>query len=144
MKSPSCLLFNKLHTRFSEDQLRPWEKAFCERHSQKCMDCRELGDTLDLALNLLKDHAYEFEGSDDFEENVIRQWRVEKDKPTVWAYWSPSLIGAAVAAIALLAILQVLAATPQTPNYNAKGQEARRSTSHIPDFPGFPTDLNTR
>jgi hypothetical protein len=144
MKSPSCLLFEKLHTRFSEDHLRPWEKAFCDRHAKKCKSCRELGDTLDLALNLLKDHTYEFEGSEEFEENVIRKWRVEKDKPTAWAYWSPSLIGAAVAAIALLAILQVLAATPQSPSYNTKGQEARLGTSRLPEFPGFETDAHSR
>lgn len=89
----------------------------------------QAGDDLAMieAMAALRDGAIEPAVDDSFDTRLLRLWRVQRTRSSIW-YWSPALVGASVAAVALLAVLQLIANSRDIRPINVPGAEVRRET----------------
>ena len=71
----------------------------------------------DLLSSLLKDSAIQPEVKPTFDLSVLRKHRVATAKRT-FNYWSPAILGAAIAGMAAVSLLQILTAPSQRPYIN--------------------------
>jgi len=85
---------------------------------------------------MLRTAALEPELPPNFNERVIRRWRVRSVQESI-RFWSPAFIGAFVAALLLLASLQLVSRSAQLPTVNLNGHEARKISLQDPIFPNI-------
>lgn len=87
------------------------------------------------AFDMLRGAALEPACKPHFEERVVRRLKVETTKAKI-GYWSPAVLGAAVAGLLFLAALQMIAQSGSLPAFHVPGGEARLSS------PAFPSSLS--
>ncbi|MCW5937923.1 MAG: hypothetical protein KIT11_11530 [Fimbriimonadaceae bacterium] len=86
----------------------------------------ERDEKLEGLFEVLRENALDPDVGEQFDRRVLREWRLRSATKTI-RFWTPALMGAAVAAMAVLAVLQLLLASPDVPRAELHGQEARRS-----------------
>lgn len=134
MRRRVCRQFDKAHHRLLDGIATSKDMKFLDEHAEQCVECALVRETMADALHSLEASVISSEGSDGFEHRVIRRYRVESSTRSL-AFWSPALIGAAVAAVALLAVLQMLISGPDLKPIDIRGQEASRQTT--PPLPAY-------
>ena len=77
---------------------------------------------------MLRGMAMEHEVSRAFDERVIRRLRVQTVKESL-NYWSPAVLGAAIACLAVLAAMQMMSKPSSLPPLHMGATEARHMTS---------------
>ena len=108
------------------------EKEFVEQHEANCVRCEGYMAKGFAALNMLRGQALEPAPKLSFDERVLRRYRVISVKASL-RYWSPAVIGAAVAGLVILAALQMISQTSQLPAFSNPRGEARLATPAFPD-----------
>lgn len=115
-------------------KLNEREQAFVDEHPNKCVRCEPHMARGFAALNMLRGQALEAEPRANFTERVIRRYRVESVRASL-RYWSPAVIGAAVAGLVVLAALQMISETSQLPAFQPQSQQTKRFMQ--PAFPNL-------
>jgi hypothetical protein len=131
-----CKKFQKLSYDLRDRELTPKELGFLQKHETTCQECGKSMELASMALDMLKTQALEPELCPNFESKVIRQYRIEL-KRTSLRYWSPAVVGAAVAGLVVLAAMQMIAQSSQLPSFKVPAGEARLSKPAIPDLNSF-------
>lgn len=106
------------------------------RHRAVCRSCEAEEADTSFALNMLRGAALEPEVGFSFDERIMRLHRVRAVKQS-FRYWSPAVLGAAIACVAVLAALQMLSRPSSLPTLGVPQPEARRMpvrTSVYPDL----------
>jgi len=108
------------------------ELEFIARHETSCGRCEKHMAKSFAALNMLRGQALEASPRASFDERVLRRYRVVTLRASL-RYWSPAMIGAAVAGLVILAALQMISTTSQLPAFSTPRGEARLATPAFPD-----------
>lgn len=101
------------------------EEKFLAAHRLKCPECRLSERQSAFALGMLRLIAVEPEVAPNFNERVLRRWRVRSVQESL-RFWSPAVLGGLVAALLVLASLQLVSRSSQLPTVKLNGHEARR------------------
>jgi hypothetical protein len=129
-----CSRFKRLVNERNDRPLKDREIAFLARHRARCAPCR-LAETQGAhALSMLRLSAMDVEVMPSFEERVMRRYKVQRVHESL-RFWSPALIGAAVASVLVLAGLQIVLNSSRMPTLQPPTGEARRLIDHSPTFP---------
>jgi hypothetical protein len=136
-----CGKFEWLALEAEDRPLSPAERRFVERHRGVCASCELTARQTSMALNMLREAALEPEVTPSFEDRVLRRHKLGQARASI-RYWSPAVLGAAVAMVAVLAALQLVAQTAQLPDFRAPGADARRSDENTRVFPRLNLDRN--
>lgn len=133
-----CKKYSKLSYEKLDRELSDAEHRFLQKHESACSDCGRQAEQGFIALNMLRESAMEAEVRPHFEERVIRSWRLEKVR-SGFGYWSPAVLGAAVAGIVLLAAIQMIAQPSHLPNIRvpANNEAMRYSPPHFPELVNY-------
>ncbi len=125
MKGPGCRRFGRLLSEIVDREATPREEAFLGRHRAACDACAREEEAASMSLNLLRCAAFgtEADAEPSFDRRVLRRAQVTMLRDGV-RYWSPALLGGAVAAGLLLAAVQAMT-KPVDPTGSHLG-EARR------------------
>lgn len=107
MKSLGCRRFGHLLNELEDREATPRESAFIQRHRLKCTSCRAEEEAACMSLDLLRGSSFVPDIVPSFDRRVLRRARVTMLRDGV-RYWSPALLGGAVAAGLLLAAVQAL------------------------------------
>ncbi len=140
MGSWRCRRFRKLvdeDVRFLSER----ESAFVAKHRAECAACRLAETQGALALSMLRMSAMEVEVAPSFEERVLRRYKVQRAHESL-KFWSPALIGAAVAGVAVLAGLQIVLNSSNLPSLRPLSGEAHRLKDRTPVFPDLSRDVS--
>lgn len=142
-KNP-CEKYRKLSDSMRESELSSAEQSFMSAHRESCDDCRKWSRS-EFALNLLPALSMEPEISANFDERLLRKFALSKGRSSI-AYWSPAIIGGAIACLALFAALQLISQPSQTPMFNRPAAESKLNKSNEPLIPvlRFESDLQDR
>jgi predicted anti-sigma-YlaC factor YlaD len=125
MRASRCRRFRALHEVRESEPLTVVDSSFFETHLASCESCREFDASAATALSLLRTAALEPEISQGFEDRVIRKLKVQTGRES-FNYWSPALVGAAIACVAIFATLQLAATPVQMEQARIANGEARR------------------
>lgn len=125
MNRRGCKRFWALSLACEERELTVAELQFQELHRASCPRCALNEDAQFDALSALRLSATTLEPSADFDERLMERLSNQRWKRAV-GYWSPALLGAAVAAVVALFTIDLLASTSQSPSYRKPFGEARR------------------
>jgi anti-sigma factor RsiW len=123
--------------------LSPRDQEFFDRHLNACERCRAEARLSAASLDLLRSAALEVEVTDSFEDRLVRLARNRAAAESL-RYWSPALIGAALAGIAMLAALQIVTRGSSLPPVNVPGAETRRYERPNPYAPPLGPDATLR
>ncbi len=137
MRRPSCRRFARALDRQHDGLDTDTDRRFIRSHRETCAECRAHEAALGAALNFLQHEEIRYEGEDEFERAVVRDWRLEKEARKALRYYAPTALGAAVAAMALLAILQILTNSARMQPIDLRGHEARRIERNLIVLPDF-------
>jgi predicted anti-sigma-YlaC factor YlaD len=129
-----CRKFRRLVSDALDRELSPGEGIFMGRHRSVCQTCRTVERQSSLALNMLREAAFESQPSIAFEDRVLRLWRVQRMRARV-AYWSPAVFGAAIAGIAILAALQMISHSSKMPSVPVRGTTIEAKNRPALDVP---------
>jgi anti-sigma-K factor RskA len=112
--------------------LSPSEQRIVARYP----DVQSKLERANMALDLLRDSSMEpVTNGLEFERRIVRRLRNQRTSDGL-KYWSPALIGAAVAAVALVAALQIVTRANELPALNRPMAEARNQVKAVPlDLP---------
>jgi len=114
MLNLTCKRFARLVNESRDRQLNSSEDAFVSRHSSICPRCEHVQEQAVGAFGALCDLALDAEPSDTFDERVTLAFR-EGRTSMGFGYWSPALMGAAIAGIAVLCALTIVTRTADSP-----------------------------
>lgn len=79
-----------------------------------------------------------------FRTRILRRWKVERSRKSIH-YWTPAILGAAIASVALFALLQMLSQPQQlAPIRVLNGDAAQRFEPRQIDLPNAPSSSVTR
>jgi hypothetical protein len=131
----ACRKYRRLSYEVLDRALNPREEAYLERHEARCYECQMQVEEGLGALAALRMETLEPEPRPYFDERVLRRLKVQTGRTGI-AYWSPAVIGGAVASLVVLAALQMIAQSSRLPSFHVPGGEARLVT------PAFPTIEN--
>jgi hypothetical protein len=87
-----------------------------------------------MALNMLRMAALEPEIAPTFDERILRRHRVHTVRASL-RYWSPALLGCAIAVTAMFAGLEMVSQPSQLPVFRAVNIESHRTRSEGPLIP---------
>lgn len=138
MRVFGCKKYSKLSYEKLDRELSDSERGFLQKHGAACAECGRAAEQGFIALNMLRECAMEAEVRPHFEERVVRSWKLEKVR-SGFGYWSPAVLGAAVAGIVLLAAIQMIAQPSHLPNIRVPANsEARLNTQpHFPELENY-------
>ncbi len=131
-----CKKYKKLSYDQRDRELTEAEHAFMASHEDQCEECGKTMESAAFALDILREQALEPEPTPNFESKVIRQYRIEAKRSSL-RYWSPAVVGAAVAGLVVLAAMQMIAQSSQLPSFKVPAGEARLSKPAIPNLNTF-------
>lgn len=129
-----CGKFQWLSSESEDRELTDHEIAFIERHKKVCRECARKEDQRVMALNMLRNAAFSVDVPTRFNEKVLRRHRVESVRAGL-AYWSPALVGGAIAFVAMLAAMQLIASPSNLPTFRSAGAESHRARLEAPVIP---------
>ena len=104
-----------------------------DAHRIVCEVCEEHELQGSMSLNMLRGAAMEAEPREGFDDRVVRLVKLQTARNL--RYWSPAIMGAAVAGVVLLAALQIISRPQALPQLNSPQSEARLLNSGLPSFP---------
>jgi predicted anti-sigma-YlaC factor YlaD len=130
----SCKRFRRLVHEDLDRELTIREQTFLEAHRRSCASCRLAATQGALALSMLRMAAMDPEPAPQFEERVLRRYKVEAVRASL-QFWSPALVGALVAGVAVLAALQIVSNSARLPALPTPGGQAFREVGRSPAFP---------
>jgi len=130
-----CRKYRKLCYDRRDRWLAPKEMSFMSRHEAVCPTCERRMQVAVVALNMLRQETLEAGTRPNFDERVLRRFKVESMRLSL-NYWSPALIGAAVGGLVVLAAMQMIAQSSHLPSFRVPAGEARLSS---PAFPNLET-----
>jgi hypothetical protein len=136
----SCNRFSRLLFDRGDRALSGSEELFFNSHLAKCEACWQKARTEEAALLDLRMLTEDPEPSEGFDDRILKAFR-DGPKPLSLGYWSPALMGAAIAGIALLATLTVVSRTADSPVRHTPGGDAMRLDQRFSAPEGYP-DLN--
>jgi len=137
----SCKRFSNLIFEMGDRTLTDSELQFYNSHLAKCEACWQRARTEEAALFDLRMLTEDPEPSESFDNRILQAFR-DGPKPFLsFGYWSPALIGAAIAGIALLSTLTVVSRTADSPTRHSPGGDAMRLDQRFSNPEGYP-DLN--
>ncbi len=125
-----CKKFIRLTSEQEDRDLNPSEERFLSRHREVCEECAQVARTTSNALNMLRLAAMEPEIEPMFEDRVIRKLKVQQVKESL-NYWSPALVGAAIACAVIFVTLHLASSPTQMKRANLNSNEARRETPRL-------------
>jgi hypothetical protein len=105
MKSLGCRRFGRLLNEASDRVMTTRESAFLDRHRARCGACRMEEEAANASLNLLRGAIFEADVAPSFDHRVVRRAQVALVRDS-FRYWSPAVLGGAVAAGLILAAIQ--------------------------------------
>jgi hypothetical protein len=121
----ACKRFGRLSSEARDRELHPREEAFLETHRYACAKCRASESNGVVALNMLQMAALEPQVDEfSFDTRVIRRLHVQSNRESV-RYWSPALVGFAIAGVAVMAALQLVSRSMELPTTASPQGEAR-------------------
>lgn len=123
MKSLACRRFGRLLNELADREPTKREGSFLEAHRARCGACRSEEEAACLSLDLLRGAVFQTDVPPAFERRVVRRARAMAVREGL-RYWSPALMGGAVAAGLVLAALQALT-TPAGTGIPSKGRARR-------------------
>lgn len=97
-------------TRWVGGAVRGW----VESHQTACRTCGDRMNSMNLALDMLRSQTLEPTASPSFDQRVARMVKLDRVRHSL-AYWSPALVGAAVAALVLLTAIQIVSGPSTVP-----------------------------
>ncbi len=109
------------------------EVRFLARHREVCPECESQESSMHCSLNMLRAATIDVEPAAHFDERLIRRVKIQRVKESL-SYWTPGLIGCAVAAIAIFATLHVLTLNVQKGSVVLPAGEARRGPTAFPSL----------
>ncbi len=141
--SLGCRRFARLLDLSDDRTLSERETSFLDAHRAQCLACRVREEQAAQSLNLLREATLEPDVSDSFNGRILRRYHARETADGL-RYWSPALIGAAVAGVAALAVLQVVTRGSSLPQVRVPGAESRRydatPTSRMLELPTVSRD----
>lgn len=123
-----CKRFSVLLNESEDRSLSVDEQEFVDTHRATCASCSEMFEST-RGLNMLRMCSMDAAPSAGFDDRVLRRIQLDRRKSSL-SYWSPAIVGAAVACLALLAALQMIARPTSLPNFRGPGADARRIESN--------------
>jgi len=134
IRGRACGRFQRLSLEAHDRELSLREEAFLVTHRHACAACRLAETQGALALSMLRMAAIEPEAAPQFEERVLRRYRIQTVQQSL-GFWSPAIIGACVAGVLVLAALQIVSNSARLPALRSPGAEAHRTVDRAPAFP---------
>lgn len=128
-----CRKYRKLYYDRRDRKLSVREQGFMSKHEAVCPNCERRMQIAVVALNMLRQEALEGCARPNFEDRVLRRFRVETVRGS-FGYWSPAVLGAAVAGLVVLAALQMIAQPSRLPSFQVRSGEARLSSPAFPNL----------
>jgi hypothetical protein len=104
----SCKKFLRLLHESEDRDLSVGEESFLTGHEMQCEGCRKARLSMQFSLNMLRSAAMEVQPASGFDRRLIRRVQVQAVKES-FSYWTPALIGCALAFIAIFSTLDLLA-----------------------------------
>jgi hypothetical protein len=133
-----CGRFAWLASESEDRELSEAEVRFMGLHREVCPSCARREEASTLALNMLREARLEaVEPDAAYDVRLIRRWRVQNMRSSV-RYWSPAVLGAAIAAVTLISALQMFARSSELPVFSAGASEARRIPVERLEIPNIP------
>jgi hypothetical protein len=134
-----CTKFKRLANEKDDRELSHREIRFLSSHRRECAACR-LAETQGAhALSMLRSASMDVDVTPGFEERILRRHKVQKVHESL-RFWSPALIGAAVASVVVLASLQIVLNSSKLPTLRPPTGEAHRMVGPSPSFPDIIPD----
>ncbi|MFZ4506864.1 MAG: hypothetical protein ACOYON_04115 [Fimbriimonas sp.] len=125
-----CERFARFISEREDRDLNGTEKDFVARHRSECEDCQRKERLSFHALNMLREATLETEVEPiTFDRRVYRLVQAQQLRAG-WDYWSPALLGAALACTILVAALQLLSQPAARSPFAPAGQEAKLDRSN--------------
>ncbi|HEY0868551.1 MAG TPA: zf-HC2 domain-containing protein [Fimbriimonas sp.] len=119
-----CGKFQRLVHERVDRELTGGETRFLSRHRLVCPACRAMESTSAMALDMLRAATLDPAPAPQFDERVIRHWRVRRVRDSI-GYWTPALAGAGIACIAIFAALALIGRPTQLKQSDLPGSEAK-------------------
>ncbi|HZH97914.1 MAG TPA: hypothetical protein VEX38_03005 [Fimbriimonadaceae bacterium] len=120
-----CRKFKRLSNETLDREPSASEARFLFRHRSVCRPCREEEEAGAQALDMLRSSALDVEPRPNFDERLLRRLKIQSVRTSL-TFWSPAVLGAAVAGFLLLAALQMVAQSGNLPQFKLPGGEAKR------------------
>lgn len=145
MRRGQCRRFSRLLSEERDRSLTQAEADFMIDHRLSCSQCGEALRLNDLALDDLRDATINPTPSENFDDRILVAVR-EGRTSLGFGYWSPALIGAAIAGIAILSALTILTRSAGSPVRRSPFGEAKlmRGTDQFPALNLDSTPLRPR
>ena len=102
-----CSKFRRLVSDSYDRALTEKEEAFMSLHREVCTSCIAIEQQSDNSLDMLRGVALDAQPTDHFDTRVKRRMQVERGRENL-KYWTPALIGGAIACLALLTALKMV------------------------------------
>jgi len=128
-----CRKFGRLLNEREDRQLSEVELQFLGRHRSVCSSCRREEAASQLSLNMLRAAALDIAPGNGFDERLMRRLRITRVRESL-SYWSPALVGSAIACLTLLVTLQLLSGSRTSNSASMPNGEARRDTTSFPQL----------
>lgn len=129
-----CGKYGWLWSEMQDRNLSSREEAFMQRHKAVCRECARREDQSSMALNMLRLSTLDVEVGPAFDQRILRRHRIQSVKAGL-GYWSPALVGGAIAFLAMMAGLQMISESNQLPTFNGVGIESYRLRTEGPLIP---------
>lgn len=111
-RKSACEKFKNLVLNDEVVSVSPKAKAFTIEHSLRCESCREYEKGLIESMSALRKGAFNYSGSENFTENVLRELRRESQFQRVYGT-QLALVGVVTGVVIFLALLQLLTIQPK-------------------------------
>lgn len=134
-----CKRFRRLCDESLDRELASTEESFLSEHAVQCAPCLDYQNSNQLIF-ALRGLDLGATVSDSFDRRVMRRLALQNIQESL-RFWSPALLGAAIAGIAFLAAIQSVVQPRQMPAFAPGASEARKSPAgSLPDFPPIEPD----
>jgi hypothetical protein len=120
-----CERFQTLFEEKNDRALSEADLAFMVAHRFSCEPCAENELAAEDAMNVLRTSMIEPETESNFDRRLLRRLKAQTVKEG-FNYWTPALVGAALACLSLFAALSLLSRSNMLPTITPVGQASRR------------------
>ena len=120
-----CQRFETLCEEKRDRSLTDAEVEFLSAHRFSCAPCADVEMASEDAMNVLRTSALDAETEYDFDRRLLRRLKSQTVKEG-FNYWTPAVIGAALACFAVFAALSLLSESNVLPTATPRGQASRR------------------
>lgn len=122
-----CFRFRRLCETREDRPLTDSEDRFMALHRTGCDRCRNHEVATSSSLNMLRSVTLSPEPDNGYDLQLVRMIRLDRARDG-FAYWSPALIGAAIASFAFFALMQIVTASHTLPTKSPDATGARNES----------------